>query len=294
MKAVPRATRAPLPNSSACGACQGRSGAHHGALARRAPGRLETIRGKRGISNAASKITRATAMPRVLVSSRRYLVRRAAVTRIGGPRFREIASSFGSAPFEGKHEDPIQSADPASRMPTVSEWWVDELLRMRPELLAYAKRRLSFDSGAASDIVDGVALELLQRRSSEPSGQWLDKALNGDNRMLFRALVRRIVTRRVQDQIRSYYRKVHAGYGLMIEHAAESASTQGPEHALDVREMVWMLQKRLEELPPKDREFLLQGASDEPRSEPWSGAERARLHRLRRKLAQLLKEDLDL
>ncbi len=40
------------------------------------PLRLETIRGKRGISIAASEIDPATATPRVLVSSRRYLVRR--------------------------------------------------------------------------------------------------------------------------------------------------------------------------------------------------------------------------
>src|SRR5688500_13135142 len=58
---------------------------------------LETIRGKRGISIAASEIVRATATPRVLVSSRRYLVRRAAVTRIVGPRFWEIASTHHEA-----------------------------------------------------------------------------------------------------------------------------------------------------------------------------------------------------
>jgi hypothetical protein len=54
---------------------------------------VETLRGKRGISIAASEIVRAPATPRVLVSSRRYLARRAAVTRIVGPRFRGIASN---------------------------------------------------------------------------------------------------------------------------------------------------------------------------------------------------------
>ena len=55
---------------------------------------VETIHGKRGISIAASEIARATATHRVLVSSRRYLIRRAALTRIAGPRLREIASSL--------------------------------------------------------------------------------------------------------------------------------------------------------------------------------------------------------
>jgi hypothetical protein len=55
--------------------------------------KLETICGRRGISIAASEIARAPATPRVLVSLRRYLVRRTAVTRIADPRFREIASS---------------------------------------------------------------------------------------------------------------------------------------------------------------------------------------------------------
>jgi hypothetical protein len=53
---------------------------------------LETICGKRGISIAVSEIAQATATPRAPVSWRRYLVRRAAVTRIVGPRFRELAS----------------------------------------------------------------------------------------------------------------------------------------------------------------------------------------------------------
>jgi hypothetical protein len=53
------------------------------------------MRGKRGISIAASEIARATATPRVLFSSRRYLVGRAAATRIVGLRFREIASKAG-------------------------------------------------------------------------------------------------------------------------------------------------------------------------------------------------------
>jgi hypothetical protein len=47
---------------------------------------VETIRRKRGISIAASQIPRASATPRVLVYSRRCLVRRTAVTRSVGPR----------------------------------------------------------------------------------------------------------------------------------------------------------------------------------------------------------------
>jgi hypothetical protein len=54
---------------------------------------METSRRKRGISIAASENVRVTATPRVLLSSRRYLVKRAAVTRIVDPRFREIAST---------------------------------------------------------------------------------------------------------------------------------------------------------------------------------------------------------
>jgi hypothetical protein len=55
--------------------------------------KVETICGRRGILIAAREIVRATATPQVLVISRCYLARRAAVTRIVGPRFREIASS---------------------------------------------------------------------------------------------------------------------------------------------------------------------------------------------------------
>jgi hypothetical protein len=73
---------------------------------------------ERGIAIAASEIAWAPATPRVLVSSRRYPVRRTAVTRIAGPRFREITSSrtaervtwslLAMAPARREHDPRLQ------------------------------------------------------------------------------------------------------------------------------------------------------------------------------------------
>lgn len=67
---------------------------------------VETSCGKRGISIAASEFAHVVATPQVLVSSRRYLAGRSAVTQIVGPRFREIASTWAARQARGQAVQP--------------------------------------------------------------------------------------------------------------------------------------------------------------------------------------------
>jgi hypothetical protein len=155
---------------------------------------------------------------------------------------------------------------------------------MKPALLSHFRGRAAF--GTRVDLVDGIGVELAEvfreAKASYPPSWFSAGPPSEHDANAFRALVWRIADRRFLDLLRAHY--------VRTKHIEDQEAAQQfqAEQQLDARRFLHVLAELVDSLADEDRELL--GRSTKGQPTPMTDAERIRLHRLRQKLAQTIRD----
>lgn len=166
-------------------------------------------------------------------------------------------------------------------------WCVTEFERLRPSLVRFVQRGLFLAIG--EDVVAEVSRELVEMLRSRPKEfpeSWTDPVEPPEaEARAFRSLVWLVTRRRMYDEIRREY--LRARTDVSVGQTAEQAS---PEAWIDARRFLVSLARRIDALSAAERDLLTAGTEEQIAA--MSATDRVRLHRLRRKLATKVKDDL--
>lgn len=162
---------------------------------------------------------------------------------------------------------------------------------MRPALLRHVQMRglhwIAEEVVAA--VGEHLAKDIQKALLAEPDQGFPARAWNSsaapsaEDAAAFQTVVWRQLKLRGADELRRFY--VRKRHQAALEEAAETSTE--PSHALIAREHLVLLAQAINELPDVDRELLLESVDGIATK---SNAERQRLFRLRRRLAEIVQQ----
>ena len=159
-------------------------------------------------------------------------------------------------------------------------WWLIEFDRLRGGLIAHLNRRGEDHGTLAEDHVAQTQEEVaaIVSKAASPSG-WrpMTESPTEEEARRFRALVWTILKRRFVDSVRHRYVERE-----LLPHLATNYGLANMDAQVQARQLLGRLATLVDNLPERDRELLMLGASQ--RDGALTGAERVRLLRLRAKL----------
>ncbi len=169
-------------------------------------------------------------------------------------------------------------------------WWATAFEELRFDVERFVARRLAHAS--VQDVVSTVLEQLAKKSATFSSTHPAWVATSGEPSAAevaeFKAVVWRMARMRMLDELRRVY-------------VTKKAQTRGDPPApgvdvaaqVDARQMLQALARYMDELPEEDRHLLMVAVDGECTAHgALSQAERVRLHRLRRQLAEKLWEDI--
>ena len=169
-------------------------------------------------------------------------------------------------------------------------WWTRAFAELRPDIERFVARRLP--AASVQDVLSTVLEQLVDKSKAFATTHPAWIASSGEPSPAevaqFTGLAWTIARMRMLDELRRFYvtKKVHARVVPKLPSLDVAAQ-------IDARKMLVALARYIDELPEEQRHLLL-AAVDGDCSErgALSAAQRVRLHRVRRQLAEKLWEDI--
>ena len=169
-------------------------------------------------------------------------------------------------------------------------WWTTAFEELRFDVERFVARRLT--TASVQDVVSTVLEQLVERSSMFASTHPAWIATSGEPSPAevaeFKALVWRMARMRMLDELRRVY---------VTKKSQTRAAPTGPgvdiTAQVDARQTLHALARYIDELPEEDRHLLMVAVDGECTAHgALTPAERVKLHRLRRQLAERLLEDM--